>query len=74
MDWLIEELQATRDLVKDGKQAELVESLKQAREGREQWVNERGAANWAGEGVPEADYESAKQNLFGRFGTGKKDG
>jgi prephenate dehydrogenase len=72
LDWLIEELQAIRAQVEEGKREELVERLKQARDARTQWLSERGAANWAGESTPEADYDSAKQNLFGRFGTGKK--
>jgi prephenate dehydrogenase len=73
LDWLIEELQTIRDHVSQGKQADLIERLKQARDARVQWISERGAANWAGESAPEADYESAKPNLFGRFGTEKKD-
>jgi prephenate dehydrogenase len=68
LDRAISALQALRDDIDHNDAAGLESSLESARKGHDQWVNERWAANWNSEGLPESVLQSMKsQDAFSRL-------
>jgi prephenate dehydrogenase len=67
LDGMMASLQALRDEIENGDHETLEKHLQKAREGRQQWWADRGAANWAGENIPEMDIAAARPKLFGRL-------
>jgi prephenate dehydrogenase len=74
LDRAMAELQSLREDIDQGDAAALEARLEKARKGQAQWLKERRAANWAGEGMPEEVAKSAENiDIFTRlFGGGWK--
>jgi len=71
LDSVIASLQKLRDDIDHEDADKLSERLERAQKGRERWWKERQQANWAAEGRPKIERESAASSIFGdllRFG------
>jgi prephenate dehydrogenase len=71
LDMMIHALQSYREDIEAGNSSGLKQRLSAARDGREQWFNERSSANWVDVQREEADYPTISERLFGAF-TGRR--
>lgn len=72
IDGAIASLQAIRNDIDNDDSEALEERLSRARQGQEQWWQQRVAADWANEGIPRTETPKAS-DLFGRLiGIGRK--
>lgn len=74
LDALLLELQHIRGHIQQQNLMELGEQLRSARQARQQWWEERKAANWAGGQPPRLAGYQAGHNWFGGLFKGKKQG
>jgi len=65
LDTMIAALRGLRDDVESENAEGLKDRLEAAREGRENWLNERGSANWVEMQRDPAQYPSLNERLFG---------
>ncbi|MDX1600016.1 MAG: hypothetical protein R3191_00725, partial [Anaerolineales bacterium] len=67
LDELIDKLLALRELIAEGEQEELEESLSQAVEARQSWIKKREKGDWEADTVDRADVGGTGLfgNLFG---------
>ncbi len=72
LDDILKELQNLRNEIEKEDLEAIEKYLTQAREGREKWWAERGAANWAGVNFPKLDDDLGGFKPFGRFRTKRK--
>jgi prephenate dehydrogenase len=65
LDTMIAALHGLRDDIEQGNEAGLTNRLETARDGRENWVNERTSANWVEMQRDPAQYPTLNERLFG---------
>jgi prephenate dehydrogenase len=65
LDSMISALRGLREDIENGNEASLKNRLSAAREGHEQWINERASANWVEMQKDPANYPSLTERLFG---------
>ncbi len=71
LDGVIASLHKIRDDIDHEDADKLIQRLERAQKGRQRWWKERQEANWAAEGRPKIERESAASSIFGdllRFG------
>lgn len=67
LDTLIAALRDMRDDIENGDEESLKDRLISARNGRENWMNERAAANWAEMQAEPSKFSTFNDRLFGSF-------